>query len=427
MLVRCTQKKEGKGRVYDKKQACYYCGKLVCKIARHYEQKHQSEREVAIALSFSKGSPTRKKHLEKLRLLGNYHHNVTVLETGKGELILKRRPTSAEKCIPDDYLPCNYCLGFFKRQELWKHIRACGAKPKDGNPNAPKYQKVQAKAKLLLLNSTMASSSDNNNILSRLFSTMKRDEVSLIAKNDWLIKEVGLFLIEKHGEKQQYLTSQKMRELARLLTELRAADFSPNAQLCDFIKPGKFDVVVSGVKRLSKFQFQEGVQRVATPSLSLKVGHSLKKCVSILRGQALRRKDKDLQEEADTFEKLLESEWSCRVSHHSLSTLGASKYNKVEILPLAEDLEKLRKSILFKISSSTQILSEQPQLGAWSQLAQATLARLVIFNKRRGGEASKMLSESYRHRPDWKQVNNPEIMASLSEFERELAKRQVRY
>ena len=279
MFVHCTQKKEGKGRVYDKKQSCYYCGKLVSKIARHYEQKHQSEREVAIAISFNKGSPTRKKHFEKLRLLGNYHHNLTVLETGKGELILKRRPSSHGKCNPSDFLPCHYCLGFFKRQELWKHIKSCDCKPEDGD-HTPKYQKVQAKARLLL--NPAASSSDNSSILSRLFSTMKRDEVSLIAKNDWLIKEVGLFLVEKHGEKQQHLTSQKMRELARLLTELRAADFSPSAQLKDFIKPAKFDIVVNAVKSLSNFQFQEGVQRVATPSLSLKVGHSLKECVSIL-------------------------------------------------------------------------------------------------------------------------------------------------
>lgn len=103
--------------------------------------------------------------------------------------------------------------------------------------------------------------------------------------------------------------------------------------------------------------------------------------------------------------------------------MGESKFNKIEILPLAEDLEKLRRSLLSKISSSTQVLAEQPQLEAWSHLAQATLARLVIFNKRRGGEASKMLSESYLHRPDWKQVNNPEIVASLSGFERELSRR----
>ena len=282
MSIPCTQRKEGKERVYDKKQACYYCGNLCSKIARHYEHKHQTEREVAIALSFNKGSPTRKKHLEKLRLLGNYHQNVTVLETGKGELIIKRRPSSDKRCNPDDFLPCNYCLAFIKRQELWKHMKCCKFKPE--GDDAPRYQKVQAKARLLL--NPAASSSDNHSVLSRLFSTMKRDEVSLIAKNDWLIKEVGLFFVEKHGEKQQHLTSQKMRELARLLTELRAADFSPNGQLSDFIKPAKFDVVINAVKSLSKFQFQDGAQGVATPSLSLKVGHSLKKCVAILRGQA---------------------------------------------------------------------------------------------------------------------------------------------
>ena len=83
-------------------------------------------------------------------------------------------------------------------------------------------------------------------------------------------------------------------------------DFSPNAQLSDFIKPEKLDVVINAVKSLSKFQFQDGVQRVANPSLSLKVGHSLKKCVAILRGWAFRRKDKDLEEDADSFKQLLD-------------------------------------------------------------------------------------------------------------------------
>ena len=95
--LRCAKTSKDKKRVYDKKQACYYCGNLICKIARHYELKHQSEREVAIALSFNKGSTERKKHLEKLRLLGNYHHNLTVLETGKGELIVMRRPSSSSE------------------------------------------------------------------------------------------------------------------------------------------------------------------------------------------------------------------------------------------------------------------------------------------------------------------------------------------
>ncbi|XP_068746319.1 uncharacterized protein [Montipora capricornis] len=417
--VRCAQKSEFNRRVYDKKQACFYCGVLVSKIARHYELKHMTEKEVAIALSFNKGSPSRKKHLEKLRLLGNYHHNLTVMETGKGELIVYRRPTSGKGCNPSDFLPCNFCLGFIKRQELWKHVKSCKFKPDENE--VPKYQKVQEKAKLLLF---PAICSDSSNVLSNLFAAMKSDEVTLVARNDWLIKELGVLLIEKHGDKQNHFVSQKMRELARLLLQLRTTSASLDAQLSDFIKPGEFDVVVSGVKALSKFHSEDGVQHVAIPSLSLKIGHSLKKCVNILRGHALRRKDKELQEDVDNFEKLIESEWNHRVSHHSLGALGSKKFNNVELLPLAEDLEKLRTSVLSIISSTAQVLQEgQPQLEVWNQLAQATLARLVMFNKRRGGEASRMLVESYVNRPDWSQVNNPEIMSTLSDFERQLSKR----
>ena len=120
-----------------------------------------------------------------------------------------------------------------------------------------------------------ACSSDNI-ILSRVFSTVESDEVSLRAKNDWLIKEVGLSLIEKHGEKQQHLSSQKMRELARLLGELGAADFRPDGHLSDFIKRGKFDFVFSAVKSISKFQFQKGVRELLPPHCLLRLAIHLK-------------------------------------------------------------------------------------------------------------------------------------------------------
>ena len=81
------------------------------------------------------------------------------------------------------------------------------------------------------------------------------------------------------------------------------------------------------------------------------------------------RKDKDLQEDADNFEQLLESEWSHHVSHRSLNSLSTSKFNKVQLLPLADYLDKLQKFVLIKMSSSVQLLEEQPQLQAWNDLA----------------------------------------------------------
>ena len=146
--LRCVQRNKNKTRSYDKRQACYYCQKLYSKIARHYVQQHDREREVRIALSFPKGSPNRKKHLEKLRLLGNYHHNLRVLQSKQGELIVSRRPSTSNKCNPNDFLPCSHCLGFIRRQELWKHVKSCKFKPED--METPKYQKVQEKSKLLL-------------------------------------------------------------------------------------------------------------------------------------------------------------------------------------------------------------------------------------------------------------------------------------
>ena len=136
-----------------------------------------------------------------------------------------------------------------------------------------------------------------------------------------------------------------------------------NVKLSDLIKPGRFDDVVNAVKKvLQNFHFDQGVQNVATPSLCLKIGHSLKKCINILQGHALRTKDKDLEEDVDNFEKLIGAEWSYSVWHHSLSALSTKKFNKVDLLPLAEDLEKLRKSALSKMSSNGEFHEERPHL-----------------------------------------------------------------
>ena len=214
-----------------------------------------------------------------------------------------------------------------------------------------------------------------------------------------------------------------MREIARLLKQLRETDRNLDAELSDFIKPEKFDTVVQAVKTLCSFHDNDGCQEVKIPSLALKLGHSLKKCLNIIRGQALRQKGKNRQEDAENFEKLLESEWSNKISHHSLNTLSARKFNKVDVLPLTKDLEKLRGHLEHAINVSAKALEHYPNPENWSALAQSTLTRLIMFNKRRGGEASKLLMTSYLGWPDWTKANSHEIMESLNEFERDLSKR----
>jgi hypothetical protein len=92
---------------------------LCAKIGRHLLTKHKGEEEVVSALGHRKNSSERKAILTKLRLQGDYHHNMNTLETGEGELITVRRPGQDEtKKNVQDFLPCEFCLGFFRKWDL---------------------------------------------------------------------------------------------------------------------------------------------------------------------------------------------------------------------------------------------------------------------------------------------------------------------
>ena len=88
---------------------------------------------------------------------------------------------------------------------------------------------------------------EENSVLNKVIASMKKDEFSVLVWNDVMIKRLGSMLVEKLGDKNGQLISPKMRELARLLKQLMEIDNSPNAQLSEFIKSSKFDVVVEAV------------------------------------------------------------------------------------------------------------------------------------------------------------------------------------
>ena len=123
VVITCVKKREDNVRVYDKRQACFFCEKLYAKISRHYEHNHKDKSEVVEAFAHPLGSKERKKAIEKLRLQGNFHHNLRVLESKSGQLIVFRRPGEGEECSRDDFLPCPYCLGFMKKKDLWRHVK----------------------------------------------------------------------------------------------------------------------------------------------------------------------------------------------------------------------------------------------------------------------------------------------------------------
>jgi hypothetical protein len=68
-------------------------------------------------------------------------------------------------------------------------------------------------------------------------------------------------------------------------------------------------------------------------------------------------------------------------------------------------------------------LRQQFSYSVYRNLLEYTLAALILFNKRRGGEASKLLLNSYTERRNWNSTSNKEIIASLTDIEKQLVQR----
>lgn len=67
----------------------------------------------------------------------------------------------------------------------------------------------------------------------------------------------------------------------------------------------------------------------------------------------------------------------------------------------------------------TDDLKRKPTYDTWRKLANATLARMICFNKRRADEPSKILIEKFKNRTSWQDAN-AELVGSLPALEKEL-------
>ena len=119
------------------------------------------------------------------------------------------------------------------------------------------------------------------------------------------------------------------------------------------------------------------------PGTAIHCGYELKRAAMIVCCQALRKINLDKKNEIDIFLQLFDAEWHNRVTAPALNNLSAKKRNKPEVLPLTEDLLEVRKYIVECISSDEKVKKSVAKEN-WRELAEVTLSRLIMFNKRRG-------------------------------------------
>ena len=411
VTVKTSRKKDG-GRTWDKAHYCLYCKKANLKMARHLQRKHSDETDVAHAFSFPLGSKQRKTLLESLRNKGDWQHNLKVLEDGNGEIVTWKQPSKGASV--KDYLPCQHCYAMFKRKELWRHTKSCREK---------KGETVQGKRSVQKASSQLIPIKDSSEGVQKIIHSMMQDHVTSHIRGDEMICTYGNALFAKKGREQsqhRYI-SQKMRELGRFCLAAKEIDKSVKG-LKDICDPTKFELAIKAASRVSNYSTVS--TEYGKPSTAVKIGFSLKGATETWIGRCLMTSDVLAEKKAKKFKELLDCSWSSYVSTNAHSTLEQRKWNKEDCVPLTEDVVTLQ-NYLRKIEDDAKAeLRERVSTTAYKMLSESLLAQVIVFNKKREGEASQLTLETYL-KADTGPVNK-DIYETLSTVEKQLSQKLTR-
>lgn len=162
----------------------------------------------------------------------------------------------------------------------------------------------------------------------------------------------------------------------------------------DLCKPSKFQFVVSVAKHLANFS--PGKNEYGKPSTAVKIGFCLKGAVEVLIGQTFINDDDHAEKKAKKFLELLDKNWRNSVSVSAHQTIQEKRWNKQDDIPLTKNVIALRDHLRTVEGEARERLMQHMDLAAYKTLNETVLAQVIVFNKRREGEASRLTLQTYK-------------------------------
>ena len=403
----CITVQSSEGR---KSWMCAYCGKPQKRLPRHLVTMHSDEESVR---EYAQSKDANCLH--KIRNVGNHLHNLKVLKDGHGPLIVVHRPSKNTPNAHSDYVPCPDCYGYFRKSLLYRHD--C---PFSSSTSKTKSISRVRKGQCLLPNQPEDSA------FATFLMSFSTDAVSRVAKSDSLILKFAQMEFEKNGHDRDMhnCIRSQVRNVAKVLMEMRSVLGKMNASLAECISPEKFDTLVLATKQLCGYD--DLSQLFEKPSLAKSVGRCMKKCALLKQSESVQKLDSEQEHKATQFVKLMELTWNQRISHHALRTLVKKKLNAPALLPVTSDVMALSSHLDSEVKRCIQNLEDDVSVqNNWQELCSATLTQIIMFNRRRQGEVSKMkVTDFTEHRQT---QHDQEILdTAFSKLERALCRSLTR-
>ena len=398
----------------ERRHACVYCRSLICKMARHLENVHRDEFAVKLIAAIpNERQCDREVALGRLMLQGDYNHNMSVFSAGFGQIIVARVSPNQSA---ESYIPCKHCLGFYMKLHVWRHAKICKEKP-EGHSD----KNLCLDGKALVLSAMCSIAPDEFNTI--VLAPMEMDAVGKICRDDEFILLFGKSLFYKKGRPQAKAIRQKMRQLGRLLINLNSLS-EQHQNLENYVSSSNFDLLITATLTTSEAYIDPElfIPTPNKPTLALQLGSSLRNCALMKFGLAARIQDRIIKDDMNDLLFLLDKgEWKNRVNSSALTTLYKRKSTKNFEMPVAKDIMTVRNYLIMAIENQIDTLENDPLPEHFRQLATSVLARIILFNRRRSGEAARLLVVDYIGKANHTAAYNNEIAASMSDLERHLA------
>ena len=215
-----------------------------------------------------------------------------------------------------------------------------------------------------------------------------KDDVGEICRTDLVVLLTGKKLWARSVKKERTVIMGEMRLLANLIHLFRTESKNEKASGLDVLDYKQFNVLEKVIVTLCAKDIGQKA------GLKVRIGFALKKAVNIMKGYFVMKSQFDKEQDLSRFIDVLNLEWSfIFYSAQVECEMRRGGLRKPEAMPLDEDIETLRKFLLQEMKNG------MTQFDIWDKhnfisMRNVILARITMFNARRGGEPSRLtLSE----------------------------------
>ena len=248
---------------------------------------------------------------------------------------------------------------------------------------------------------------------------MRKDAVFTVLRNDHVAQELARKLMQHAGHSIHQVSNVRARlrnmQICKDNASLRSATSSTLFSLLNF------RAVIEAVKSVTGYCVHS--HEYKAPATAVHLGPDVRRCAELLNSTAIQGGDTVTADGARAFAGLCVTDWNDEISGGARSEIETRKMNNPKLLPMTSDVMKLTTHLRETQTENFTVVQQKCYDGnfvrSFKMLSDATLAQLILFNRRKQGEVRKLTVQQYADNAQ-KVRRYADVEDCLSELEKKL-------